>query len=150
GNTYRDNIIIHHLRIDGNKANNSSGGGILLNGRQNVVHHCYVHDTAYTSIRSGAPQDGATDTPLAGNLLIHDNICVNPGTSAINYSAIAITHGSRIQIHNNICHSTDGYMTAGVDVEPNPGNTIDTVQIVNNTIVGGRLFLDCENLSSPG
>jgi polygalacturonase len=77
---YLDDIVIRNLRIDGNKANNTTSGGILLNGRRNAVHHCYIHDTTASAIQSGAPSNGGTDTPLAGDLLIHDNICMNPGT----------------------------------------------------------------------
>lgn len=149
GAVYVDNVAIRDLAIDGNKANNTTGGGVLLNGRNCEVSGCYIYDCPQGSIQSGAASNGATDTPLAGALRIVNNYCLNNGKSGASYPSIAVTHGSNVTIQGNIVVSTDTFMTAGIDVEPNSGNTISAIKISGNVVVGGRIFADGGNLASP-
>lgn len=146
---YVDNVAIKNLAIDGNKANNTTGGGVLLNGRNCEVSGCYIYDCPQGSIQAGAPSNGATDTPLAGGYRIINNYCLNNGKSGASYPSIAITHGSNIDISDNVVVSTDTFMTFGIDIEPNSGNTISSISIDGNEITGGRISVDGGNLSSP-
>jgi hypothetical protein len=149
GTDYFDNITVANLQVDGNKANNSKGGGIYLHGRNMAVLNTYVHDTADACILLGVPGNGVSDTPDDSGHRILGNHCKNPATPTNNWGGIAVTHGSNFVIANNIVESTDGYMTYGIDIEPNRGNTLNSVMIANNRIKGGRLFVDCKNLLSP-
>lgn len=146
---YVDNVAVRNLAIDGNKTNNSTGGGVLLNGRNCEVSGCYVYECPQGSIQSGAPSNGASNTPLAGALRIVNNYCKNNGKSGATFPSIAVTHGSNVVIANNIVESTDSFMTAGIDIEPNSGNTIDAISIADNVVKGGRIFADGANLASP-
>ncbi|MEK6210330.1 MAG: glycosyl hydrolase family 28-related protein [Pseudomonadota bacterium] len=150
GYRYVDNVTIDNLRIDGNKHQNRSSGGIVMNGRNFVITQCTVHDTVQACIECGAPGKGAERTPLSSGIRVIANYCLNPGLNGNAWGAIGITHGSNVLVQDNVCETTDGQMSYGIDIEPNAGNLIDGVKVIGNILRGGRLYVDCENMSSPG
>jgi hypothetical protein len=150
GAQYIDNVAIRNLAIDGNKANNTSGGGIAMNGRNFELSGCYIHDTANACLNFGASSNGATNTPLSGNVRIVNNYCKNASLSGAAWGALAVTHGSNVVISGNVVESTDGFQTYGIDVEPNSNNIIDNILISGNVVKGGRIFADCGEMVSPG
>lgn len=144
-NVYVDDVTIRNLHIDGNKANNTSGGGIGLNGRRCKVINVYVHDTVNLGMYHGAPGAGATNTPLAGHGGFYQCTLMNCGKSN-SWGAMALTHGSDWEMIGNQIWCTDAQSDYGIDVEPNAGNLIDGVVIVGNTIRGGNIQVDAANL----
>lgn len=149
GATYVDNVAIQSLSIDGNKANNTSGGGILLNGRNCIVTRCYVHDCTNAGISAGAPSNGGIDTPLAGGHQFVNNLLLNNGKSN-NWGQVALTHGSSVLIADNLVLCNDGQTDYGIDIEPNSGNLIDGVVISNNVVTAGNIQVDGANLGASG
>ena len=141
GALYVDDVLIESLQIDGNKANNTSGFGVLGNGRRNVVRNCYIHDTVNAGIEYGTPNNGATDTPAAGQLLIIGNLLRNCGKSN-SWGQLAVTHGKGITIAHNTILCDDVQSDYGIDIEPNSGNSIDGVVIANNVVRGGNIQVD--------
>lgn len=138
---YIDDVLIESLQIDCNKLGNTSGGGILLNGRRNVIRNCYIHDSANTGIQFGSPSNGATNTPESGQLLIIGNLLRNCGKSNA-WGQLAITHGKGITIAHNTILCDDAQSDYGIDIEPNLGNSMDGVVIANNMVRGGNIQVD--------
>lgn len=136
---------LYRLEIDGNKSHNTTGGAIVLTGIRITVDDCYVHDTPTVGIQIGYPANGAIDRPNDGYFRITNNKCKNCGTNG--YGAIAVTHGQHVIISGNECAADDGKQTYGIDIEPNVGNLMGDVQITNNLIVQGRLYVDCTNIT---
>lgn len=141
GAVYIDDVWIFNIRVDGNKANNTSGGGIYCSGRRNFICNNYIHDTNDGAILFGPANSGVSNVPDCGHTVIAGNIAKNAGDSNT-WGAIGITHGRHIVISNNTVDSDDGGGTYGIDVEPNSGNMCSDIVISNNTIRKGRLFID--------
>ncbi len=55
-----------------------------------------------------------------------------------------MTGGLTVDIDHNVVESTDGYMTAGIDIEPNPGWTVSDVAIRRNTVRKGSIAANGE------
>lgn len=144
-NVYVDDVLIRNIRIDGNKLNNTSGGGIALNGRRCKVREVYVHDTVNAGMFHGAPSAGAANTPLSGHGGFYRNTLMNCGKSN-SWGAMALTHGSDWVMSDNTIWCTDAQGDYGIDVEPNSGNAVSGVVIANNTITGGNIQVDGANL----
>ncbi len=141
-----DDMRIANLKIDGNKDNNTSGGGINTCGRNVVIEGCYIDDTTDASINFGVPHTGTTNQPNSGRSRIVNNYCRNPSTGTNAWGCIGITHGDYVVVANNVCESTESeIMSYGIDIEPNSGNSVDGAIIANNVIISGRLFVDCAN-----
>lgn len=151
GTQYVDDVIIEDLAIDGNKANNTSGGGIDFTGRRCIARNNYIFNTVETGIILGPANGGTSNVPDAGHSLIYGNTIFNASkTNASQYGAIAITHGTQIIVAHNLVQSTDGFQTYGIEVETNTGNSGSLIEISNNVVVGGRIFADFANSSSAG
>lgn len=146
--SYYDNITIANLTIDGNKANNTSGGGIYLHGRNHAVLNCSVHDCANVGILLGVPSNGAVNTPLDSGHRIVGNYVKDCSLSTGGWGGIAVTHGRNIAITDNVIESTDAYQTYGIDLEPNTGCLCESVTVANNVIRGGRIFVDGTNITA--
>lgn len=140
GAVYIDDVLIESLQIDCNKLNNTSGGGIIINGRRNVVRNCYVHDAVNTGIQFGASA-GIANTPLSGQLLIIGNLLRNCGKSNA-WGQLAVTHGKGLTIAHNTIVCDDAQSDYGIDAEPNVGNYMEDIVIANNVIRGGNIQVD--------
>jgi hypothetical protein len=139
---YHD-IIIRNIKINGNKANCSSGGGIVAAGINILIENCYIYDTPHACINMGYRAGGK-------NIRLLNNHCLNPGKSGNNWGAIGITGGNNIIVTGNLIESTDGFQGYGIDVEPDSGTpaaSIGQIIIANNVIKAGNIQVDGEALS---
>lgn len=136
--TYADppinNVRIANLQIDGNKGNNTTGIGIAFGGSNIVVEGCYIHDTGDGGIALGRPSDG-------GKIRILNNWVHNPALALNFWGGIAVTGGETAIISGNIVTSNDTHMNYGIDIEPNPGWTVDHALITNNVCVNGSIIV---------
>jgi len=149
GSGYVDNVHVVDLQLDGNGGANSAGTMLQLRGRKCSVERCYFHDGQSSAVYVGGDH---TNTPLAGDVDILDNLIVDPNVSGASITmGIAIVFGSNIRVSRNTIASTNGYMTAGIGIEPNNSNdTLDDVTLEANAIRAGRILLDCGNMTNAG
>lgn len=141
GSVYVDDVLVYGLQLNGNKTNNTSGGGFYGNGRRNTIRGCYVYDFVNAGIQFGVSANGATNTPLSGGFICSGNIVKNCGKSN-SWGQIAITHGTGILIENNYIICDDVQTDYGVDIEPNPGNIAKSITINGNVVIGGNIQVD--------
>ncbi len=136
-------ITIRNIKIDGNKANCTAGGGIVIAGKNFTLQNLNIYDTPNACINVGYRAGG-------GNIKILNNYCRNASLGGGNWGAIGVTGGVGILIANNILESTDGFAAYAVDIEPDggtPTNEIGKIVITTNLIKGGRIYVDGTNLS---
>lgn len=145
GALYVDNVHIEGLKFDGNKSNNSSGGGIYGNGRNWTVRNVEMYDCVMAAILFGVSSNGATNTPQAGRHRVEGGLFKNCGKSN-GWGALAITHGTDIVFKGFEVWNEDGQGGYGFDVEPELGNTIDGIVVSDFIIRGGQVLLDGANL----
>lgn len=129
-----DNVRIANLQIDGNKANNTAGSGIIFGGQNIVVENCYVHDTAAGGIVLGRPTGG-------GKQRIINNWVHNPALSGNFWGALSFTGGELCIMHGNMATSDDGFAAYGLNVEPNADWHVDHAVISNNIATNCRLVI---------
>lgn len=146
GQVYNDDVIFERFAIDGNKANNSSGNLIYLNGRHCHVRSMHLSNSANAAIVFGAPHSGGAQTPDAGHGSIVDNTCVSCGKNN-GWGSIAVTHGTDIVIALNRIWNLDGQGHYGIDLEPNACNKVYGIEVICNVIRGGQLLVDGKNIS---
>lgn len=135
------NITIRNIRINGNKANTSSGGGIVAAGTNIVIENCYIYDCPNAAINIGFRTGGY-------GLRITNNRFLNCGKSN-GWGAVGVTGGLDAVITGNQIVCNDAQGVYGIDIEPNAMDYagIGRILIANNQIRGGHIYVDGGNLT---
>jgi hypothetical protein len=74
---------LHHLTIDGNKANNTSGHGVRVYGRSGDVENVYIINTAQVGFWSKWGLSGVTQNHRGGEAWVRDCYISNLGEEGI-------------------------------------------------------------------
>ena len=137
------NVYIADLYVDGNKANaSSSADHFRMGGTNIVIERVTIENANQAAINIG--YDVSVDCHVRNCRVI------NPANSSNGYGGIAFTHVLNGSIEGCMVTSTEGYMTYGIDVEPNAYAASENGNIVisNNRVINGQITLACQSATN--
>lgn len=132
-----ENVTIRNCHFDGNKRQNHRGSALVINGVNIVIEHNYLHDTPYACVNLGRPAG-------ARNMRILHNWSHNPALPRNFWGAFAFTGGEDLLMEGNKATTSDGAMSYGYDVEPNPHWVVRRLTMRRNESYGGNLTVTAE------
>lgn len=128
-----DGWMIDGVRIDGNKANQSSSVccGIFVEGATSgKITGCYIENTRIESVLISKNE---TSGAIPDTIVVDGNISINPGFSGGFRQHYAATAGRNVNFADNIGKSTDGFASNLIDLEPNnAANPIEGCTVIGN------------------
>ena len=137
------NVYIADLYVDGNKANAASSVDHFRMGGANItLERVRIENANQAAINIGYD--------VSTHCHVRDCTVVNPANASNNYGGIAFTHVLHGSIVGCTVISSDGYMTYGIDVEPNSyaASENGNITIANNRVIGGQITLACQSATN--